>query len=102
MSKALDKARQQFQAGRDKQAVNTLYEVASAPDAPPDEVAGLLELATAIRARNAGALQTECDAHIRRARQRAEADQESRRRSGRRGRPGLAAPVPARGAAPSH
>jgi hypothetical protein len=77
MSKALEKARQQFQDGRDKQAVNTLDEVACAPDAPRAEIDGLLELATAIRARNGGSLQAGCDAHIDRARKRLAAAEQS-------------------------
>jgi hypothetical protein len=78
MSKALEKARQQFQAGRDKQAVGTLYEVAVAPDAPRAEIDGLIELATAIRARNGdSSLQSDCDAHIDRARKRLAADEQS-------------------------
>ena len=75
MSKALDKARQQFQAGREKQAVNLLYEVATAPDAPPAEVSGLLELAGAIRDRTVGDLRAQAETHVRRAQKRLE-DQE--------------------------
>ena len=75
MSRALEKAREQFQAGRYKQAVNLLYEVAAAADAPPDEVSGLLELAGAIRDRTDGDLRAQAETHVRRAQKRID-DQE--------------------------
>lgn len=73
MSRELDKARELVQAGRLKQAVDALSEVAYERDAPPDEVRGLLELATAVRDRTDGTLRARCEDEMQRAQMRLDA-----------------------------
>lgn len=73
MSRELDKARELVQAGRLKQAVNALSEIAYGRDASPDEVRGLLELATALRDRTDGSLRAQCEDEMQRAQMRLDA-----------------------------
>ena len=67
MSKALDKAREQQQAGQLKRAVATLWEVTFAGDDAEDEARGTIALATRLRDSTEGNLRTECEQHIARA-----------------------------------
>jgi hypothetical protein len=76
LSKALEKARNRFQAGRYKQAVSMLPEVARTADPPAEEANGLLELAGALRDRTDGDLRTACEAQIRRAQKLLETDEQ--------------------------
>jgi hypothetical protein len=65
MSKALEKARQQFEEGKIKSASGTLWEVRNEVAAgKADEAQGMLNLALALRDRAEGWVIEECDEHI--------------------------------------
>ncbi len=67
MSKALDKATQQFQAGRLKKAADTLWEVTFAGDDGDTEAQALLALAAQLRDASDGSVRRDCEEHIARA-----------------------------------
>jgi hypothetical protein len=62
VSQELDKARQQFADGKDRQAVRTLWVVESYARSDPNQARGLLDLASAIRsAADARRVTDDCD-----------------------------------------
>ena len=67
MSKPLDKATQQFQAGQYKKAANTLYEVSFGGDDGEAEARGVLSLATLLRDATEGSVRAQCEENIARA-----------------------------------
>jgi hypothetical protein len=67
MSKALEKAREQYRAGQHKKAADTLWEVSFGGDDNEAEARGVLELASLLRDASTGAVRTECEEHIARA-----------------------------------
>ena len=67
MSKALDRAAEQFQAGQLKKAVDTLWEVSFAGDEAEAEAQALLALAVQLRDATEGATRSDCEEHIARA-----------------------------------
>jgi len=67
MSKALDKATQQFQARQYKKAADTLYEVSFAGDDGEAAARGVLSLATQLRDGTEGSVRAQCEEHIARA-----------------------------------
>lgn len=67
MSKALDKATQEFQAGRLKKAADTLWDVTFAGDDGDVEAQALLALATQLRDASDGSVRRDSEEHIARA-----------------------------------
>ncbi len=67
MTKALEKATQQCQAGQYKKAVDTLWEVSFPDDDDDAEAQALLALATRLRDVTEGSLRSDCEEHIARA-----------------------------------
>ena len=66
MSKTLDKARQQFEAGKYRAARGTLWELECQVRGGDDTegAQGLLDLASALRERSKGSIRNECDSLI--------------------------------------
>jgi hypothetical protein len=67
VSKALEKATQQFRAGQFKKASDSLWEVSFAGDDGEAEAQALLALASQLRAATEGAARGDCEEHIARA-----------------------------------
>ena len=67
MSKALDKATQQFQAGQFKKAADTLWEVSFAGDNDEAEAQALIAIASELRDASDGRVRADCEEHIQRA-----------------------------------
>ena len=67
MSKALEKATQQYQAGQFKKAADSLWEVSFAGDGGEAEAQALLALASQLRDATEGAVRSDCEEHVARA-----------------------------------
>jgi hypothetical protein len=74
VSKQLEKARAQYQAGQFKKAADTLYEVSFGGTEGASEARGVVELATLLRDAAQGSLRDECEQHIARAQRLLDAD----------------------------
>ena len=67
MSKVLEKATQQYQAGQFKKAADSLWEVSFAGDDGEAEAQALLALASQLRDATEGAVRSDCEEHVARA-----------------------------------